>query len=51
MSAATTRSCPAWRSQYTHAELKQLAAYFASLPGNVKTVAESRFRGGHQFQD
>ena len=37
--------------QYTHAELKQLAAYFASLPGNVKTVAESRFRGGHQFQD
>jgi len=37
--------------QYTHAELRQLAAYFASLPGNVKTVAESRFRGGHQFQD
>ena len=35
--------------QYTHAELRQLAAYFASLPGNVKTVAESRFRGGHQF--
>ena len=37
--------------QYTHAELKQLAAYFASLPGNMKTVSESRFRGGHQFQD
>ena len=37
--------------QYTHPELKQLAAYFASLPGNLKIVPESRFRGGHQFQD
>jgi len=30
--------------QYTHAELKVLAKYFASLPGEVKTVPQSRFR-------
>jgi cytochrome c553 len=35
--------------QYTHAELKQLASYFASLPGNIKTVPESSFRGPNQF--
>jgi len=35
--------------QYTHPELKQLASYFASLPGNVKTVPESPFRGPNQF--
>jgi hypothetical protein len=35
--------------QYTHPELKQLASYFASLPGNVKTVPESSFRGPNQF--
>ena len=35
--------------QYTHPELKQLASYFASLPGNVKTVPEASFRGPNQF--
>ena len=30
--------------QYTHAELKQLASYLSSLDGNLKTVAQSRFR-------
>jgi len=35
--------------QYTHPELKQLASYFASLPGNIKTVPESSFRGPNQF--
>jgi len=34
---------------FTHTELKQLSAYFASLPGDLKTVPESRFRGGPQF--
>jgi len=34
---------------FTHVELKELSAYFASLPGDVKTVPESRFRGGAQF--
>lgn len=34
---------------FTHVELKELAAYFASLPGDLRTVAESRFRGGQQF--
>ena len=29
---------------FTHKELKLLAAYFGSLPGEVKTVPESRFR-------
>ena len=29
---------------FTHSELKLLAAYFGSLPGEVKTVPESRFR-------
>ncbi|MEO7241739.1 MAG: c-type cytochrome [Variovorax sp.] len=28
---------------YTHPELKELASYIASLPGEVKTVGESRF--------
>ena len=30
--------------QFSHAELKVLAEYLASLPGEVKTVPESRFR-------
>ncbi|MEI7465277.1 MAG: c-type cytochrome [Burkholderiales bacterium] len=30
--------------QYTHAELKELAAYIGSLPGELKTVPQSRFR-------
>ena len=34
---------------YTHSELKMLSSYFASLPGDLKTVQESRFRGGSQF--
>jgi cytochrome c553 len=29
---------------YTHAEAKQLAAYIASLPGELKTVPQSRWR-------
>ena len=29
---------------YTHAELKIIASYLASLPGDLKTVAQSRFR-------
>ena len=29
---------------FSHAELKQLATYIASLPGDLKTVPESRFR-------
>jgi len=29
---------------FTNAELKQVAAYLASLPGELKTVPESRFR-------
>ncbi len=29
---------------FSHAELKLLAKYISSLPGDVKTVAESRFR-------
>ena len=35
--------------QYTHAELKLMSSYFASLPGDIKTVPESRFRGPNQF--
>ena len=35
--------------QYTHGELKLMASYFATLPGDVKTVPESRFRGPNQF--
>jgi cytochrome c553 len=31
-------------AQYTHAELKQLAAYLASLPSEMATVPQSRFR-------
>lgn len=34
---------------FTHIELKMLSAYFASLPGELKTVTESRFRGAKQF--
>jgi cytochrome c553 len=34
---------------FTHNELKMLAAYFSELPGDLKTVPESRFRGGNQF--
>jgi cytochrome c553 len=30
--------------QYTHAELKELAAYIGSLPGELHTVPQSRFR-------
>ncbi|MET0517801.1 MAG: c-type cytochrome [Burkholderiaceae bacterium] len=30
--------------QFSHAQLKQIAAYLSSLPGEVKTVPESRFR-------
>jgi len=29
---------------FTHAEAKQLAAYIATLPGELKTVPQSRFR-------
>ena len=29
---------------FTHAEAKQLANYLASLPGELKTVPQSRFR-------
>jgi cytochrome c553 len=29
---------------FTHAELKQIAGYVASLPGDVKTVEQSHFR-------
>jgi cytochrome c553 len=29
---------------FTHAEAKVLASYFASLPGELKTVPQSRFR-------
>lgn len=34
---------------FTHNELKTVSAYLASLPGDIKTVPESRFRGGNQF--
>jgi cytochrome c553 len=34
---------------FTHKELKALSEYFAALPGDVKTVPESRFRAGAQF--
>ncbi len=34
---------------YSHQELKTLSAYFAKLPGDIKTVTESRFRIGSQF--
>jgi cytochrome c553 len=34
---------------FTHPELKALSSYFSSLPGDLKTVQESRFRGGSQF--
>lgn len=30
--------------QYTHAELKAMANYIASLPGELRTVQQSRFR-------
>lgn len=30
--------------QFTHAELKALAGYLGSLPGNLKTVPQSKFR-------
>jgi hypothetical protein len=30
--------------QFKNAELKQIANYLASLPGEVATVQESRFR-------
>ena len=29
---------------FTHAELKQLSSYIASLPGDLRTVPQSRFR-------
>ena len=29
---------------FTNAELKQIANYLASLPGELKTVPQSRFR-------
>jgi hypothetical protein len=29
---------------YTHAELKDMAKYIGSLDGELKTVAQSRFR-------
>jgi hypothetical protein len=29
---------------YTHAEAKLLAGYISSLPGELKTVPQSRFR-------
>jgi cytochrome c553 len=29
---------------FTHAEIKEIAEYIASLPGELKTVAQSRFR-------
>ncbi len=29
---------------FTHAEIKMLAQYISSLPGDIKTVAQSRFR-------
>lgn len=32
------------KATFTNAELKQVAAYLASLPGELKTVPESRFR-------
>jgi cytochrome c553 len=35
--------------QYTNAELKLMSSYFASLPGDIRTVPESRFRGPNQF--
>ena len=31
---------------YTHRDLRLMAGYFASLPGDLKTVPESRFRVG-----
>ncbi|MEO7337265.1 MAG: c-type cytochrome [Caldimonas sp.] len=34
---------------FTHVELKTLSAYLSSLPGDLKTVPESRFRGPNQF--
>lgn len=30
--------------QFKHAELKQLAAYLSSLPGEVRTIPQSKFR-------
>jgi cytochrome c553 len=30
--------------QFSNAELKQLAGYIASLPGELQTVPQSRFR-------
>jgi hypothetical protein len=30
--------------QFTHAELKELAGYISSLPGELQTVPQSRFR-------
>jgi cytochrome c553 len=29
---------------FTHAEIRDIAEYIASLPGELKTVAQSRFR-------
>ena len=34
---------------FTHNELKTVSSYLASLPGDIKTVPESRFRAGNQF--
>ena len=34
---------------YSHADLKLIAGYLADLPGDVKTVPESSFRGSSQF--
>jgi cytochrome c553 len=34
---------------FSHQELKLLGAYFESLPGDVKTVPEARFRAEKQF--
>jgi hypothetical protein len=29
---------------FTHPEIKELAAYLSSLPGDLKTVPQARFR-------
>jgi len=32
---------------FTHAELKLLSEYLAGLPGDLKTVPQSRFHNSH----
>jgi len=34
---------------FTRNELKSISSYLATLPGDLKTVPESRFRAGNQF--